>query len=107
MFGPRLLTEITPADIAAARDRWVTEGLAPATVNRRLAALAAIYTAAVKRWHLLPMSAHVVREVGRLAEDNERVRYLTADERDRLVKATAESDNPYLHTAVVLSLATG
>jgi integrase len=106
-LGSRRLDDITAAEIAACRDKWLSEGLAPATVNRRLAALAAVYTAAVKRWHVLPASAHAVREVGRAAEHNERVRWLTDDERTRLLRAAAASPNPYIHLAVVLSLATG
>ena len=92
-------------------DRFVAEqvgrGLQPPTVNRRLAALAALYTAAVKEWHQLPAADHVVRQVSRKKEDNERVRFLKDDERAALLKATATSPNPYIHLAVVLSLATG
>jgi len=106
-FAGRAAASITPADIAVARDEWAADGLSPATINRRLAALAAVFTAAAKQWHLIPLSAHPVREVARQAERNERVRYLSADERAALLKATAESSNPYLHVAVVLSLATG
>jgi integrase len=106
-FAGRAAASITPADIAVARDEWAAAGLSPATINRRMAALAAVYTAAAKQWHLIPLSVHPVRAVARQPEHNERVRYLTADERAALLKATAASPNPYLHVAVVLSLATG
>jgi integrase len=106
-FAARPLNELTAADIARVRDRWAAENLAAATVNRRLAALAAVYTAAAKQWHILPLAAHPVRAVARLPENNERVRFLSEAERAALLEATAASDNPFLHVAVVLSLATG
>jgi integrase len=106
-FGSRKLTDITPQEVSQVRDQQIKDGLKPATVNRSLAALASVYTAAIKRWHLMPRSAHILREVARIEENNARVRWLSDDERDRLLEATKASDNDYLHLAVVLSLATG
>lgn len=74
------------------------------TVNRYLAVLSHVLSRAVK-WGWMeqsPMSA-----VDRGQENDGRVRFLSDDERDALLKACKESSNPDLYAAVVLSLATG
>ena len=48
-----------------------------------------------------------MRKVTKPKEPRGRVRYLTDDERKRLLKACAESNHKYLYAVVVLALATG
>jgi integrase len=74
----------------------------PATVNRYLEALGHVFTVARKEWHWLahnPMDG-----VSKLPENNERIRYLSEDERNALLEETAKA--PVLHTLVILALST-
>lgn len=48
-----------------------------------------------------------MRKVTKPKESRGRVRFLSDDERIRLLKACKESSNPYLYTVVVLALSTG
>jgi integrase len=74
----------------------------PATVNRYLAYLSHVFTIARKEWHWI--SHDPFDGVSRHKEGKGRVRYLTDDERTRLLKETAK--DPQLHTVVVLALST-
>ena len=76
----------------------------PPTVNRYLAALSHVLSKAVK-WGWLEQSPMASVDRGR--ENPGRVRFLSDDERDALLKACKASSNPDLYGAVVLSLATG
>lgn len=72
------------------------------TVNRYLASLSHVFTIARKEWHWI---AHNPFDgVSLLRECKGRTRYLSDDERARLLKATAK--NPTLHCLVVLALST-
>ena len=48
-----------------------------------------------------------VRRIEKPKEPPGRVRYLSEDERKALLTATAKSDDPYLHTIVLIALCTG
>ena len=62
--------------------------LSPATVNRYQHALAAVFTGQKKR--LVPkVYEHPCRQLDRQPENNERVRFLSAAERDRLLAPVA------------------
>lgn len=74
----------------------------PATVNRYLAYLSHVFTIARKEWHWI--SHDPFDGVSRHKEGKGRVRYLSEDERGRLLAETAK--DPQLHTAVVLALST-
>jgi integrase len=80
-----------------------------ATVNRYLAALSVVYTAAVKDWGWA--SSNPVANVRKTKELPGKPRYLsvepTNDERARLLEACRTSDSPDLYCAVVVSLSTG
>lgn len=121
-LGHALLSDLTPALIAEQRDALGTEARpikTPAgtaerkikpprsapTVNRYLAALSHVFTVAIEeyRW----MEDNPCRKVTRGKESPGRVRFLSDEERDRLLTACRASSNPDLYPAVVLSLATG
>jgi len=110
-IGYRYLTEITPADIAACRDKLEAqtnrygEHLSGATINRYLAAIGAAYKHAVKELHWLESSP--VANVERRGESAGRTRFLSDDERKRLLEAAKASDNPDLFPAVLLAITTG
>ena len=110
-LGPYTLADISPALIAEKRDWLVRHGrghkgvISPATVNRYLAALSVAFSAAEKEWGWIESSP--CRKVRKLREPQPRVRFLSEEERKRLLMACQESSNPYLYTIVVLALSTG
>lgn len=77
----------------------------PATVNRYLAALSACFREAVREWHWLEHSP--MQAVSRGAESPGVVRFLSDEERDRLLAAAKASAEPWMYTLVLLALATG
>jgi len=76
---------------------------APATVKRYLAALSKMFSCAVD-WNWC--DTNPVRRIRKPKEAPGRDRYLSDDERKALLKATAKSDDPYLHTLVLIALCT-
>lgn len=110
-IGSYTLADCTPSMIAECRDDLL-EGTthlkvnrSPATVNRYLAALSHCFTIAVKEWGWLDDSP--MRKVRKCKEPRGRVRFLSDDERVRLLKACEESENKNLYLIVVLALSTG
>lgn len=81
--------------------------LAPATVNRYLAALSAVLTWSAKK-RIPPKGwVHPCRSVERRPERNERTRFLSDDERERLLQACRASRWPRLYVLVLMALTTG
>ncbi|WON75234.1 site-specific integrase [Nitrosospira sp. Is2] len=110
-IGHQVLADITPALIAQQRDK-LAGGItvrgkprSPSTVNRYLAALSVAFTMAVKEWGWMEDSP--MRKVTKPKEGKARIRFLSDDERLRLLKTCKESSNPYLYSVVVLALSTG
>ena len=103
-LGTCVLADITPALVAEYRD-LLGRSQANSTVNRYLSALSHAFTIAVKEWGWLEESP--MRKVSKPKEPRGRVRYLTDDERERLLSACRASYNPSLYPAVVLALSTG
>lgn len=107
-LGHNLLADITPALIAEHRDKLARgDGVRRknSTVRRYLAALLHTLTVAVKEWQWLDDSP--MRKVTKPREPRGRMRFLSDEERTRLLDACQVSRNPYLYTVVVLALATG
>lgn len=77
----------------------------PATVVRYLSALSHVFTIAVKEWGWLEDSP--MRKVSKPRESRGRVRFLEANERDRLLQICKESSNPYLYPVVLIAISTG
>ncbi|MGH8657351.1 MAG: tyrosine-type recombinase/integrase [Gammaproteobacteria bacterium] len=109
-LGGSLLADITPAVITEYRDKLaagkVRQGKlrGPGTVNRYLAALSHVLTFAAREWHWIERNP--CEQVSILKEPRGRVRYLTDEERERLLaECKAHSDELYL--IVLLALATG
>lgn len=99
--------EITPADVT----KWkqACSHLNPKTINRRVALLKGMFSWAVKEGHIRinPLKGRVemIKE-----DDDGRIRFLTPDERERLLCALDERDSTekdYFRCAVLLSLNTG
>lgn len=77
---------------------------APATVNRMKAALGAVLKYAMKRGYITRNPATMVSA---LSEDNKHIRWLSDDERKRLLAACEASAWPKLTLLVVLAMTTG
>ncbi len=110
-IGAHVLADVTPPLVAQKRDalaRGTTvrhEKRAPATVNRYLGALSHAFSIAVREWEWLEHNP--VRRVRRLKEPRGRVRFLSDEERIRLLAVCKESSDRRLYPLVVLALSTG
>jgi len=110
-LGKYALADLSPALIAERRDK-LGSGItirgnkrSPSTVVRYMAALSHVFTIAVKEWGWLDDTP--MRKVTKPKEPRGRVRFLSDDERNRLLVACKETNNLYLYTATVLALSTG
>lgn len=108
-LGDHVLADLTPARITEARERLA---LAPmtggrlrsdATINRYLAALSTVLATAAKSWVWIETSP--MRRVEKRKEPRGRVRFLSEEERIRLLAAC--QDHPDLYAAVMLAVTTG
>ncbi len=107
-YRNRLATEILPErkkDKATDSPAPATRTRGPATVNRYLAALSHVFTIAIREWGWL--HDHPMASVDRMKEPAGRVRFLSDDERTRLLAACQDSASPLLYPMVVLALSTG
>lgn len=107
-IGHRVLADITPALLTEYREALAQGEEKPrsnATVVRYLAALSHAFTTAVREWQWC--EDNPLRKVTKPREPRGRVRFLSDDERQRLLDTCQQSRNPYLHTVVLLALATG
>lgn len=110
-MGEKLLADITPSLISDLKDALLSEktnrgkNRTSATTNRYLAVLSHTFTIACKEWGWL--RDNPVSLITKPKEPRGRVRFLSDEERQRLLNACEESKNPYLLTIVVLALSTG
>jgi len=77
----------------------------PSTVNRILTSLSHAFSVAVEEWEWL--SDNPMRRVRKLREPRGRVRFLSDEEKERLLEACRESKCECLYAVVVLALSTG
>lgn len=110
-LGDYTLADVTPALIAQERDKLLAEKTrrggkrANATVVRYLSALSAAFNVAIKEWAWI--EDNPVRKVTKPKEPRGRVRFLSTDERNKLLEACESSDCTALYPIVVLALSTG
>ena len=110
-YGHVTLDRLRPEVFAEARGRLAMrrnrngEPVSGATINRYLAASSAVCKWAWKELGWLP--ANPLLSVTKLEEGGGVVRFLSDDERGRLLSACRESGDPNIHCAVILALATG
>jgi integrase len=102
-IGAFKIAAVTRAQIIEIRDR-MAESRAPATVNRYLATLRHAFRVGMLDWEWA--SRNPCEKIA-LSEPKGRDRHLTNDEIGRLLDATAASDHPHLHPAVLIALTTG
>jgi integrase len=70
-----------------------------------MTSLSGVYTTAINEWGWLEINP--VKKVAKPAEPQGRVRFLSDDERARLLEACKLCPNPILYTVVVVALSTG
>jgi len=98
-FGGKPISQITPLALENYKSLRLKEA-APATVNRELACLKHMFTKAIQ-WHMAPVNP--VKQVRMLKENNQRLRYLSNDEVQRLLNELA----PHIRPVVLCALYTG
>lgn len=82
-------------------------GIAPATVNRYQASIAAVFTWAIKR-RIAPKDwQHPCRSLERRPENNSKTRFLSEEERARLLEKARDCPWPRMYLLVLLALTTG
>lgn len=87
--------------------RFKRQALAGATLNRYVNAIGGVFTWAIKK-RLVPRAwEHPCRRLERHPEGAGRVRFLTAEERERLLAAARRSRWPRLYLLVLMALTTG
>ena len=100
-FERYTLDKITPHMVEQFKAMRLAKGVKPATVNRDLATIKRLFSLS-EHWGLVEMDR--VRKVKLLKENNERLRYLTANEEANLINAC---QTPHLRLAVLIALNTG
>jgi integrase len=105
-LGDYTLATITAPILSKYRDELQTkEGAAPGTVNRYLSALSKAFSNAVREWHWI--QENPLTRVSKKAEPMGRVRYLSDEERARLLEACRASERKELYLIVLFGLTTG
>lgn len=90
----RRLPDVTGADVATVRDRWLADGRAPATVMRKLALISHAFEMARKEW--AQDVANPARAIRWPRVSNERARRVSDDEVRRIINATESEELPAL-----------
>ena len=100
-FGDLHISSITRKHISRYKVLRRDEGAKPATINRELAMLSKAFTLAVDEWEWLPHKPFL--KITREKENNEKEKYLTADEEETILENCIE----WLKDLVVFALNTG
>ena len=115
----KTLANVMPGELSRCKDDLIAGKVPPgtkhhsrrrparsaATVNRYLATLSHAFSVAMKEWQWVDDSPF--RRVSKLREPRGRCRFLSDEERTRLLKEAARSENPHLYCLMVLALSTG
>jgi len=110
-IGHLAIADVTPAVVAEARDFLLAGDTyrhtkrSASTVLRYVAALSHVFTVAMREWGWCDDTP--MRKVTKPKQPRGRVRFLSDEERARLLDACRESRNPCLYDVVVLALCSG
>ncbi len=118
-LGKYLLSDVTPALLSEHRDKLkkepsvkelknggrIEKERSDATVNRYMAALSIVLTKAVREYGWL--EENPMFKVTKKREGRGRIRFLSDEERNTLLKACQEASNPHIYLLVVIALSTG
>lgn len=105
-FGNLHLDQITRDGIMTLHQEQIAKGAAPASANRLVILLRYMFNLAVQ-WETPGVSANPTEGVPLAEENNQRERYLTEEEVQRLCAAVKESENPLLEPIISMLLLTG
>src|SRR5215510_12290157 len=103
-LGQYALSDITPALIVEYRDK-LARTRENSTVRRYLAVLSHAFTVAAQEWEWV--NENPFHRVSKPKEPGGRVRFLSEEERERLLDSCQGSRNASLYTIVILALSTG
>lgn len=110
-LGSLYLSDLSPAHIAQVRDKLLNETTtkkrlrSPSTVNRYIAAFSKALSVAMKEWGWI--DENPMFKISKPKEARSRDRFLSLEEKNRLLEACKSSSNPYLYPIVSLALLTG
>ena len=104
-LGEHKLVDITPDKISRSRDGLLKKGFQKSSTNRYVAALSSAYSMAVKEFGWTDINP--CSKVRKLSEPRGRTRFLTDDERERLLFSCENSNAKELLIIVLLALSTG
>jgi len=103
-FGHCTLRQITPEMIEAYK-ALRSETVTNSTINRDIATIKRLYALICDEWYL--MDYNPTRAVKKLKENPSRVRFLTEEEKRRLLDACRKSESQWLYMGVLIALNTG
>ncbi|MFZ2171052.1 MAG: site-specific integrase [Methylococcaceae bacterium] len=109
-IGYMLLSDVTADVITQLKDKLLNEEFrgkprSPTTVLRYMASLSTVFTTAVRDWAWLEDSP--MKNIKKPKAARGRVRFLSDDERERLLTACKQSRNKQLYLCVILAISTG
>ena len=111
-LGDRKLKNLYPTLISTYKEKLIQEPSertgrkrTPATVNRYLALISHVFTTAVKEWQW--MEINPVMQISKPKESRGRTRFLSDEEREKLLNACRSSESVFLFVIVILALSTG
>jgi integrase len=104
-LGTKLLGDITKSDIVKVRDEFVKRGAAATTVHRYLNLLSHTLNTAIRDYDWL--EHNVVSMISRPPLPPGRTRFLTDQERTRLLQECQRSHNKHLYALVITAMYTG
>ena len=112
VLGDTALSDVTPAVLLEYREKLKerkgkkeNKTLSNATLNRYMSVLSIVWNYGYKEWEWINENPFL--KIHKLKENNERVKYLSDDEREKLLEECKKARNPYLYPAVVLAISTG
>ncbi len=110
-IGDYRLSDVTPALItetrAALLETVTREGtkFSASNANRYMSALGHVFTVAIKEFQWA--RTNPVQQIAKLKEPRGRIRFLSDDERARLLTECKADPHPHLYTVVIIALSTG
>ena len=106
-FGQLPLSAITPAWLRQWRDQLALHRLKPDTIRQYMDSLSAVLSTAVYDLEWLDTNPMHGRKVRKPPLSRGRVRFLSPEEQERLLRACWDSQNSSLYPLVLLALTTG
>lgn len=110
-LGYKILAEVTPALLTETKGKFLRQitrnnkPRRPQTWNRYLTSISCVFESCCRDWQWLELNP--ARRVRREREAPGRVRFLSDEERTKLLEVCKNSNSPNLYPLVVLTLSTG